>query len=92
MVTTRGPGLAATTMRVETLADVNRGRLRGWALIAAIFLVVLALLSWPYLLGFVVFLAAAAAAIVVAIWVHLTLPDVEGELSEDGESDSGSRD
>ncbi len=76
-------------MRVETLADINRGRLRGWSLIAAIFLVVLAALSWPYLLGFAVFLAAAAACCGIAIWVHLTLPDVEKEESEEGESDTG---
>ena len=92
MTATSGPGLAATTMPRETLADINRGRLRGWAMIAAIFLVVLALLSWPYLLGFVVFLAAAVAAIAVAIWLHWTLPGVEEAPSEEGESNSGIRD
>ena len=92
MVATRGPGLAATAMPVETLADINRGRLRGWASIGAILLVVLAVLSWPYLLGVAVFLVAAAACFGLAIWVHLTLPDVEKEPSGEGESDTGGRD
>jgi len=76
---TRGPGLAATTMRGDTLANVNRGRIRGWTGIAAVLLVVLAVLSWPYLLGVAVFLAGAVACLVVLVWVHRTLPDVEEE-------------
>jgi len=92
MVATRGPGLAATTMRRDTLVDINRGRIRGWSLILAIFLVVLALLSWPFLLGVVAFIAAAAVCVGVAVWVHWTLPDVDAEPSEEGKSDSGGPD
>jgi hypothetical protein len=81
--------LAATTMRGETLVDVNRGRIRGWSLIAAIFLAVLALLSWPFLLGVVVLSAAAAVCVGVAVWVHRALPDVDKESTEEGPSDTG---
>lgn len=76
---TRGPGLAATSMRADTVANVNRGRIRGWAGIAAALLVVLAALSWPYLPGVVVFLVGAVACLFVLVWVHRTLPDVEKE-------------
>jgi len=63
----RSPGLAATTVRGETLAGINRGQFRGWVGIAAIALVVLALLSWPNLFGFLVFLVAAAASLGVVV-------------------------
>ncbi|MGA8604843.1 MAG: hypothetical protein WB788_07275 [Thermoplasmata archaeon] len=92
MVATRGPGLAATEMPVEPLADINRGRLRGWASIGAILLVVLGVLSWPYLLGVAVFLVAAAVCFGLAIWVHTTLTDVGKEPSEEGKSDTGGSD
>ena len=75
----RGPGLVATSMRSETLAGINRGRLRGWVAIAAVLLAVLAILSWPNLLGFAAFLAAAAICVVICIWAQLTLPEVEKE-------------
>jgi O-antigen ligase len=88
----RGPGLAATTMPVETLAGLNRGRLRGWVAIAAIGLVVLAFLSWPNLLGFLAFLGAAAASIVAVVWIHFTLPDVETGQYEKGDSTTNGHD
>ena len=83
---TRGPGLAATTLRTETIVDINRGRLRGWAVIAAAIFVVLAALSWPALVYFVVFLAAAAASLVASVWVHLTYPNVERQRPNEPES------
>lgn len=88
----RGPGLAATTMPVETLAGINRGRLRGWVSIAAILLVVLAVLAWPNLLGFLVFLAGAAASAMVVVWIHLTLPKVETDRGEERDSAAGGQD
>jgi hypothetical protein len=95
LVTTPGPGIAATTMRPETIVNVNRGRIRGWAAIAAVLLVALAALSWPNFLGFTVFLAAALAAIGVAVWAQLSLPDVEEEEDEESETrdtETGERD
>jgi hypothetical protein len=74
-------------MRPDTLAGVNRGRLRGWGLIVAIGLVVLAILSWPSLLGFVVFLAAGAACFGAVAWVHLTFPEVETGQDQDYPAD-----
>ena len=88
----RGPGLAATTLRTDTRADINRGRLRGWAAIAAVLLAALAILSWPNLLGFLAFLAATAACAAIAVWVHLGLPDVEKEGVEEPVSRTGGRD
>ena len=78
-------------MRAETLANVNRGRIRGWAGIAAIVLGVLAALSWPYLLGVGAFLTAAVACMAVVVWVHRSLPDVESE-PEGTDSSSGGLD
>jgi hypothetical protein len=72
----RGPGLAATTLRTETLAGINRGRLRGSVGIAAAILATLAILSWPNLLGVTVFLLGAIAAVGVVVWIHWTLPEL----------------
>ena len=69
-------------MRTETLAGINRGRLRGWVSIAAVLLAVLAILSWPNLLGFVAFLVGAAICVAVGVWAQLTLPEVEKESGE----------
>jgi hypothetical protein len=55
--------LAATTLRADTLADMNRGRLRGWIIFAAVGFVILSVLSLPGLLSFVIFLVAAAACL-----------------------------
>lgn len=88
---TRAPGLASTTLRGETLANVNRGRIRGWVAIAAVGLVALAVLAWPDLLGVTVFLAGAVACSVVVVWVHRSLPEVELER-EPQDAATGRRD
>ena len=88
---TRAPGLASTTVRGETLANVNRGRIRGWVGIAAVGLVALAVLSWPDLLSVAVFLAGAVACSVVVVWVHRSLPEVELEREQQG-AGTGERD
>ncbi len=69
--------IAATTLRPEALAGFNGGRLRGWGMIAALVLILLALLSWPSRYSFTVLLVAAAALIGVVAWVHFTLPETE---------------
>ncbi len=81
----RAPGLELTTLREKTLVDLNRSRLRGWAFIGAVVLVFLAIISWPDLVAVLATAGAAAALLVAAVWVHLSLPDAEeaGESSED---------
>jgi len=78
--------IAVTTLRPERLAVFNRGRLRGWGMIAATILVLLALLSWPSLPSVTVFLIAAAAFIGAVAWVHFTLPVPEIEEYEERNS------
>lgn len=76
-------------MPAETLANINRGRFRGWVGIAAVLLVVLAVLSWPYLLGVVAFLAVAVVCAIVQVWVYRNLPDSEKQPDGEPDSDTG---
>jgi hypothetical protein len=43
----KGPGLALTSLRTQTLVDWNRGWARGWGLLGAIVLGLVALFTWP---------------------------------------------
>jgi predicted tellurium resistance membrane protein TerC len=79
-------------MRPATLAGTNRGRLRGWGLIGAIGFAILAILSWPSLLSFAVFLVAGAACMGAVAWVHFTLPEVETEEYQEQDSPAGGQD
>jgi len=72
----KGP-LAVTEMRGETLADMNRGRIRGWVLIGAVVFAVVAVLSWPDLFYVLVSAALAVVLVAVGLWIHLALPDTE---------------
>lgn len=79
-----GPGggkapIGVTTFRTETLADMNRGRLRGWVIIAGVLVGFLSILAWPSLLPFALLLGIAAVLLVLGVWIHLTLPDAETE-------------
>jgi len=84
--------IAITSLRRETLADMSRGRLRGWALLGAILLAVFAALSWPYLLGVLVFLAAAAACIGAFVWIQWSLRDAERRDESVRDPSTGERD
>jgi len=71
--------LAMSEVRADTAANINRGALRGWALIAAAGLLLLVVLSYPDAIGMAVFGACAAAAVGVAVWLHFTLPELPPE-------------
>jgi hypothetical protein len=71
------PSLALTTLRGETLADMNRGRLRGWALVGVVLLAVIGALAWPDLLAVITAIGIAAVLAVAAVWIHLSLRDAE---------------
>jgi len=71
--------IGLTFLRPETLVDANRASVRGWIGIAAGFFVILAILSWPIVASVALCLAVAAGLVVVAVWVHATLPDAELE-------------
>lgn len=77
--------IGLTTMRGTTLADMNRGRVRGWALIGSGVLVVLAVLSWPDLAWVLVSAGLAAGLALFTLWIHLSLPDAETEGDSDAE-------
>lgn len=77
--------IGLTTMRGTTLADMNRGRVRGWALIGSGVLVVLAVLSWPDLVWVLVSAGIAVSLVLFTIWAHLSLPDAETEGDSDAE-------
>ncbi len=80
--------LALTTLRGETLADMNRGRLRGWVWIGSAVLVVLAILAWPNLIIVLVSASLAVGMVLVGVWIHLALPGAETDeasKSDDGE-------
>ncbi len=64
---------------------MNRGRLRGWALIGAVILVALAILSWPALVRVPRSAGIAVGPVLLTIWVHLSLPDAETEGDSDAE-------
>jgi len=75
-----GPGkapLATTTMRSETLADINRGRLRGWTLVGAVGAYFLSILAWPELVATVGLAILGTALLVVGVWPRVALPDAE---------------
>lgn len=57
----------------------NPGRIREWAVVAAVILAACAVLSWPNTLFLVVFVAAAAACAILAAVVHFSRPVVETE-------------
>jgi uncharacterized protein (DUF58 family) len=67
--------IGLTFLRPETLADANRASVRGWIGITAGIFVILAILSWPIVAYVALCLTVAAGLVVVAIWVHATLPD-----------------
>lgn len=81
------PSLAVTTLRRETLADMTRGRLRGWALIGAVVFAVLACLAWPDLLAVVLGMGVAVVFALASLWLHLSLRDVETASTSDAEAD-----
>ena len=80
--------LAVTNLRGATLADMNRGRLRGWAALGAVIVAVLAALAWPDLLAVLVLGAVALALAFAYLGATLTLKDGETEEDEDPESES----
>jgi len=73
--------LALTTLRAETLADMNRGRLRGWALLGAVLSAVIGALAWPDLLAVITAIGLATLLVVTAVWIHLSLRDAEKPMS-----------
>ena len=81
------PSLALTTLRRETLDDMTRGRLRGWAMIGAVVFAVLACLAWPDLLAVVLGLGVAVVLALVSLWLHLSLPDAETATASNTEVD-----
>jgi hypothetical protein len=82
---------AITTLRPETRVDMTRGRARGWAVAGAIGLAFLAALSWPDLLGVILFSTSAVVLGIVAVWIHFAVPDFEAEQKADT-ADSEPRD
>jgi hypothetical protein len=84
--------IAVTTLRRETLADMSRGRLRGWTIIGAIVFAVLAILSWPDPLGVLAFLGATVICAGAFVWIHVTLRDAEGEADDSRDGTTGEQD
>jgi len=84
--------LSVTNLRGTTLADVNRGRLRGWAAVGAAILAVLAAFAWPDLLAVIVLAAAATVAALAYLWVVLSLRDVESDADEERDPSTGGPD
>jgi asparagine N-glycosylation enzyme membrane subunit Stt3 len=79
--------LALTNLRGETLADTNRGRVRGWVALAIGALVVFALLAWPdYVVVLILTLIAAVLAAFFAKVTLATFSDAEREPPEDSET------
>ena len=64
---------------------MSRGRLRGWALIGAVILVVLAIPSPPALVRVLTSVRIAVGLVLFTTWVHLSLPDAETECDSDAE-------
>jgi len=91
-----GPGrtpLALTNLRKETLADMNRGRLRGWIALGVGALIVFAIVAWPNLILVLVFvLAAATLGLFFARVTLATLSDAERTRADDGELPTGELD
>ena len=81
--------LSVTNLSGTILADVNRGRLRGWAAVGAAILAVLAAFAWPDLLAVIVLAAAATVAAFAYLWMVLSLPDVESDAEERDPSTGG---
>lgn len=84
--------LSVTNLRGTTLADMNRGRLRGWAALGAVILAALAAFAWPDLLAVVILGAAAGAAALAYLWVILHLRDAESDGDEEREASTGELD
>jgi len=55
------------------------GHARGWAAVAAIILVILAVLSWTNPLYVLLFLIGSVACAIVALGLHFTRPMVDSE-------------
>lgn len=71
--------LSATTMRPETLRDINRGQVRGWVFLGAAISGALAALSWPDVTEVLIWAGLAALMVVLGVWIHSTLRDTEVE-------------
>ena len=84
--------IAITTLRRESLSDLSRGRLRGWAVLGALVLAVLAALSWPDPLGVLGFLAGAGACLAGFVWVQRTLRDADPDAVETRDPATGHQD
>lgn len=78
---TAKPPIAMATLRPETMADMNRGRLRGWVFVGAALFLLLAALAWPSLLYVVISAVLAAFMLGLGVWMHVTLPDVESKAA-----------
>ena len=95
-MTMASPGrtpLNVTALREETLADMNRGRLRGWAALGVGALIFFAIASWPNLVLVVLFALCAAGSGVFFVRVTLTsLSDAEGSRSEEPRAPTGEPD
>jgi hypothetical protein len=95
-MTLAGPGrtpLTATALREETLADMNRGRLRGWAALAVGALIFFAIASWPNLGLVALFALCAAGSAVFFVRVTLTtFSDVERDRSGEPPASTGEPD
>ena len=77
--------LAYANLRAETVADTNRGRMRGWVILALAALVVFAVLAWPDYVA--VLVLSIIAAVVAAFFVQATqnaLSDAERDPSSEG--------
>jgi hypothetical protein len=66
-----------TTFRRETVADLNRGQMRGWVGLAAAAFAILAILSWPSIEYVVLSALLAVGMALVVVWIHFTMPDAE---------------
>lgn len=82
-------GLAATTLRPATLADINRGAIRGWVAAATIVVAIFAGLAWPDVVASLIFVALAGALATVYVWIVVTLRDAEREEMEQKDSATG---
>jgi len=91
-----GPGrtpLALTNLRKETLADLNRGRLRGWVALGVGALIVFAIVAWPNLILVLVFVLSAVGLGLFFARVTLpTLSDVERGRADEGDLPTGDLD